>query len=51
MKQQPDLAQMPFEFETMTWRDHVRTAIELLAAIMGGVGIFAIAVSVQELMK
>lgn len=27
MKPQPDMAQMPFEYEPMTWRDHARMAI------------------------
>lgn len=51
MRPQPDMARQPLAFEPMTWRDHVRTALELVAAIMGGFGIFAIIACMQEIFR
>lgn len=47
MRPQPDMAQMPFEYEPMTWRDHALCVIQLLAAIAGGLGIFAVIMAAQ----
>ena len=47
MKPQPDMAQMHFD-EPPTWREYAADVVMLVAACMGGFGLLAIVVCVQE---